>query len=66
MASIKELLAQLKLYTQLDMAFADKLDDLEARVYALEEKQKLLDSATKSNARRIGDTLMRLDSIIKP
>lgn len=64
MANIKELIAQLKLYAQLEIAFAEKLDELEARVYALEEQMKLVRSGNESNARQVGSLMLRLQSLI--
>lgn len=62
MKQIRELLAQLKLYAQLDMAFCDKLDELETRVYKLEEEMKLARGANKSNATRIGELTLAFGS----
>lgn len=39
---IRECLAQLKMRLRLDTAIVDKLEELESRVYALEEANKLL------------------------
>lgn len=39
---IRECLAQLKMRLRLDIAIVDKLEELEKRVYALEEDNKLL------------------------
>lgn len=39
---IKECLAQLKMRLRLDTAIVDKLEELEGRVYALEETLKLV------------------------
>lgn len=39
---IRECLAQLKMRLRLDTAIVDKLEELEGRVYALEESYKLL------------------------
>lgn len=39
---IRECLAQLKMRLRLDTAIVDKLEDLEKRVYALEQDNKLL------------------------
>lgn len=39
---IKECLAQLKMRFRLDTAIVEKLEDLEKRVYALEQDNKLL------------------------
>lgn len=64
MANIKELIAQLKLYAQLEIAFAEKLDELEARVYALEEQMKLVRSGNETNARQVGAVMLRLQSLI--
>lgn len=39
---IRECLAQLKMRLRLDTAIVDKLEELESRVYALEQDNKLL------------------------
>lgn len=55
MKAIREMLSQIKLYAQLDMAIVDKLDEIEKRVYALEEDMKLARGANRSNAQRISE-----------
>ena len=55
MKAIREMLAQIKLYAQLDMAIVDILDEIEKRVYALEEDMKLARGANRSNAQRISE-----------
>lgn len=61
--NIKELLAQLKLYYQLDVAFAEKLDELEERLYRVEEDTKLLKAGKSSSDRRVGDLMMAFSSL---
>ena len=55
MKAIREMLAQIKLYAQLDMAIVDKLDEIERRVYALEQDMKLARGSNRSNAQRISE-----------
>lgn len=55
MQAIREMLAQVKLYAQLDMAIVDKLEEIEKRLYALEEDMKLARGANRSNAQRISE-----------
>lgn len=44
---IKECLAQIKMRLRLDTAIVDKLEELEKRVYALEQDNKLLRARTE-------------------
>ena len=60
MQEIRELLAQLKLSVQVDIAIADKLEEIEKRLYALEENMKLARGANKSNALRLGELTLAL------
>lgn len=55
MKAIRQMLAQIKLYAQLDMAIVDKLDEIEKRVYVLEEDMKLARGSNRSNAQRISE-----------
>lgn len=55
MKAIREMLAHIKMYAQLDMAIVDKLDEIEKRVYALEEDMKLARGANRANAQRISE-----------
>ena len=55
MQEIRELLAQMKLSVQVDIAIAEKLEEIEKRLYALEENMKLARGANKSNALRLGE-----------
>lgn len=55
MKAIREMLSQIKLYAQLDIAIVDKLDEIEKRVYALEEDMKLARGANRANAQRISE-----------
>lgn len=55
MKAIREMLAQIKLYAQLDMAIVDKLDEIEKRLYVLEEDMKLARGANRSNAQHISE-----------
>ena len=63
MKAIREMLAQIKLYAQLDMAIVDKLDDIEKRVYALEEDMKLARGANRSNAQRISELTLAFGAL---
>lgn len=60
MQEIRELLAQLKLSVQIDIAIAEKLEEIEKRLYALEENMKLARGANKSNALRLGELTLAL------
>lgn len=63
MENIRELLAQLKLYVQFDVAVCSKLEELETAVYALQEKQKLTDSAINTLRKQYSEMLYVLKSI---
>lgn len=62
MKAIREMLAQIKLYAQLDMAIVDKLGEIEKRVYVLEEDMKLARGANRSNAQRISELTLAFGS----
>ncbi len=62
MKAIRQMLAQIKMYAQLDMAIVDKLDEIEKRVYALEEDMKLARGANRSNAQRISELTLAFGS----
>lgn len=63
MENIRELLSQIKLFCQFDVAVCAKLEELETAVYALQEKQKLTDAAIKSLNTRYSECLMVVKSI---
>ena len=63
MKAILEMLAKIKLYAQLDMAIVDKLDDIEKRVYALEEDMKLARGANRANAQRISELTLAFGTL---
>lgn len=62
MKAIKEMLAKVKLYAQLDMAIVDKLEEIEKRVYCLEEDMKLARGSNRANAQRISELTLALGS----
>lgn len=62
MKAIREMLSQIKLYAQLDMAIVDKLDEIEKRVYSLEEDMKLARGANRANAQRISELTLAFGS----
>ena len=55
MQAIRELLGQITAYAKLEMALVDKIEDLEKRVYALEQDMKLARASNRSNATRISE-----------
>lgn len=63
MKAIKEMLSKVKLYAQLDMAIVDKLEEIEKRVYCLEEDMKLARGSNRSNAQRISELTLALGSL---
>lgn len=60
MKAIREMLAKVKLYAQLDIAIVDKLEEIEKRVYRLEEDMKLARGSNRSNAQRISELTLAL------
>ena len=63
MKAILEMLAKVKLYAQLDMAIVDKLEEIEKRVYSLEEDMKLARGSNRANAQRISELTLALGSL---
>lgn len=63
MKAIKEMLAKVKLYAQLDIAIVDKLEEIEKRVYCLEEDMKLARGSNRSNAQRISELTLSLGTL---
>ena len=55
---IRECLAQLKMRLRLDTAIVEKLEELEQRVYALEEDNKLLKARNKLQDEKLGKVSM--------
>lgn len=55
---IKECLAQLKMRWRLDAAIVEKLEDLEKRVYALEQDNKLLKARNQIQDERLAKLLL--------
>lgn len=58
MEALKELLGQIKIFARFDVAVCDKLEDLEKRIYALEENRKLKDQAILSLEKRYSEMLL--------
>ena len=48
MSNIKELLAQISNYARLQVALVAKIEELENRVYSLEEHKKMRDESIKN------------------
>lgn len=63
MANIKETLAQLKLLMEVDFLFAEKLEELEHRIYFLEQENLARKGATRSLDSRYSELLMVLSEI---
>lgn len=55
---IKECLAQLKMRLRLDTAIVDKLEELEGRVYALEQDNKLLKARNQIQDEKLSKLLL--------
>lgn len=63
MEALKELLGQIKIFARFDVAVCDKLEDLEKRIYALEENRKLKDQAILSLEKRYSEMLLIVKDI---
>lgn len=55
---IRECLAQLKMRLRLDTAIVEKLEDLEKRLYALEQDNKLLKARNKIQDKKLSQLLL--------
>lgn len=60
--NIRELCSQIKVFMRFDMAVCDVLDDLQARVYALEEDNKLYKQKIASLEKRYSELLYAFKS----
>lgn len=65
MQRIRELLQQLTLHFQVEIAIADQLEALEGRIKALEDENVKTRAKLQSLEKRYGDLLMALNSINK-
>lgn len=59
---IKECLAQLKLRLRLDTAIVEKLEDLEKRLYALEQDNKLLKARNQIQDQKLAKLVLVVQS----
>lgn len=60
--NIRELFSQIKVFMRFDMAVCDLLDDHEARLYALEEDNKLYKQKILSLEKRYSELLYAFKS----
>lgn len=60
--NIRELCSQIKVFMRFDMAVCDVLEDLQRRVYALEEDNKLLKQSKLSLEKRYSELLYAFKS----
>lgn len=65
MEHIRELLGQLKLFMRLDIAFCDKFEEQDKRLYALEEDNKRLLATVRSMETRYSELLYMFRSFQK-
>lgn len=63
MEQIKDLIGQIKLYVQLDLAFCEALEKLESRVYKLEQDNKRMLATVRELERRTAEMQIVLKSI---
>lgn len=61
MEHIKDLLSRIMTHCRLEVAIVKYLEELEQRVYSLEQKQKIDNTAVLRNSKEIGDikTILR-------
>ena len=60
--NIRELFSQIKVFMRFDMAVCDLLEDYEARIYALEEDNKILKQSKLSLEKRYSELLYAFKS----
>ena len=60
MEHIKDLLSRIMTHCRLEVAIVKYLEELEQRVYALEEKQKLDNAAIARNSKEVADVRVML------
>lgn len=65
MESIKELLAQIKLFCRLDIAFAEMLEKHEKEVYALKEDNKRMVATVRKLEMQYSELLYAFSAIKK-
>ncbi len=65
MDNIRELCSQIRVFMRFDMAVCDALDELQDRVYKLEEDNKLLKVTNKSLERRYSELQYAFGSYCK-
>ena len=65
MSKLRELIGKLGLAFQLDLAMVESIEDLQKRVYALEENRKMKDQAIKSLEHRYSELLAVVGSMKK-
>lgn len=63
MEQVKELLSQLKLFCRLDVAFTEKLEEHDSRLYRLEEDNKRNTAAIRSLEKRYSELLYAFRSV---
>lgn len=65
MEQIREIIGDIKTRMRLDIAICDKLEELQKRLYALEENRKMKDAAIQSLERRYAELMYVLKSLQK-
>lgn len=65
MNKLRELVSKLGLAFQLDLAMVESIEDLQKRIYALEENRKMKDQALKSLEHRYSELLAIVGSLKK-
>ena len=65
MSKLRELIGKLGLAFQLDLAMVESIEDLQKRVYALEENRKMKDQTIKSLEHRYSELLAVVGSMKK-
>lgn len=63
MEQVKELISQIKLYVQLDLAFCEALEALQSRVYKIEEDNKRMLATIRSLDQRYAELMYIVKSL---
>ena len=66
MEQIKEILSQIKLFCRFDVAVSEKLEQIETRLYALEEDNKRNTATIRSLEKRYSEMLLVLRDLKRP
>ena len=63
MEKIRTLISRLKLFCELELAMADKIDEIDRRVYALEQDSKLYRESIRKNSSNCNELRLILGNL---